>query len=304
MAGLVDEIAEMLALPRGLQLERAQAIRDRHAADAHPEEWNTRFGPDSLFSAWTDCPLMRPLYASNRALITAHLADRSDWRAVEIGGGDGRLWDQLPIETPGTLVVVDPVAEVHAQVAARLPSNIRLESFVGLAQDFQGWDEVDLFVCSLTLHHVAGLSAPHRETHGLAGEGKLEILERAAAALAARQGLGILNEADVYCEIDLAPGHPQLLDHLLDSYLRRCGKALVDAVQRQPDHPLAPRWATILHRWCLDQLAVGELPLEQRDVYELSVERWVALLESAGLKVTSLAFTDPYRLFCQYQLRA
>ena len=69
------------------------------------EEWNSRFGADSLFDAWTSNHLLHGLYAANAACLRQFLS--SDWTALEVGGGDGRLWSHLSDIQPGNLWVVD-----------------------------------------------------------------------------------------------------------------------------------------------------------------------------------------------------
>ena len=297
------ELRALLAAPRGLQAERVQGLQARAAARAHPEEWNTRFGPESLFQAWTSSPLMQALYARNTQVIRPILDSRSDWRVIELGGGDGRIWELLHPDDRGEILLIDPQPEVHAQVASRMPSGVSLQSVVNVAQAPAEWGQADLVLCSLTLHHVAGLDQQQREEVGLVGPGKLEVLRRAKAALRERRGLLVLNEASVHCEVDLAPDDSELIDNLVDSYLRRCARAMLDAIDAEPDHPMAGQWLSIAHRWCLDQIAVGRVPLADRDVYELDVVRWMALLERADFQVAERGFSDPYRLFCQYLCR-
>lgn len=294
-------LRELLALPRGEQAAQVLALQAQAAERAHPEEWNTRFGPESLFQAWTTSPLMQALYAKNRAVIRPLLDRRPGWRVIELGGGDGRIWELLRPDDRGEILLIDPQPEVHAQVASRMPTGVSLQSIVDVAQAPANWGEADLILCSLTLHHVAGLDQGQRKAVGLSGPGKLEVLRRAKSALSARQGQLLLNEASVHCEVDLAPGDPELTDNLIDSYLRRCARAMLDAIDAHPTHPLAGQWLSIAHRWCLDQIAVGQAPLADRDVYELDVVRWLALLERAGFSVQEHGFSDPYRLFCQYR---
>lgn len=297
------ELRALLSAPRGLQAEWAESLQAQAAKRAHPEEWNTRFGPNSLFQAWTSSPLMQSLYAKNAAIIRPALDRRAGWRVIELGGGDGRIWDLLRPDDRGEILLIDPQPEVHAQVASRMPSGVSLQSVVDVAQAPAEWGQADLVLCSLTLHHVAGLDQQQREEVGLLGPGKLEVLRRAKAALGERRGVLVLNEASVHCEVDLSPGDPELIDNLIDSYLRRCARAMLDAIDADPGNPMAGQWLSIAHRWCLDQIAVGHAPLADRDVYELDVGRWMALLERASFQVQAQSFSDPYRLFSQYLCR-
>jgi hypothetical protein len=297
------DLRALLLAPRGTQAEHVQLLQKRAAKRSHPEEWNTQFGPKSLFQAWTSSPLMQALYGKNTAVIRPLLDRTTNWRVVELGGGDGRIWELLRPDDRGEILLIDPQPEVHAQVASRMPSGVNLQSVVDVAQAQADWGQADLVLSSLTLHHVAGLDAEQREEMGLRGPGKLEVLRRAKAALADRQGLLLLNEASVHCEIDLAPNGPELIDNLIDSYLRRCAKAMLDSIEQEPEHPMSAQWLSIAHRWCLDQITVGTLPLAERDVYELDVLRWLDLLPRAGFQVEGHQFSDPYRLFCQYLCR-
>lgn len=297
------ELRALLESPRGAQAQQVRSLQAQAAKRAHPEEWNTQFGSESLFQAWTSSPLMQALYAKNSAVIRPILDRNPGWRVIELGGGDGRIWDLLRPDDRGEILLIDPQPEVHAQVASRLPTGVSLQSVVDVAQAPAQWGQADLVLCSLTLHHVAGVDKQQRETVGLTGPGKLEVLRRAKAALQDRQGILVLNEASVHCEIDLPVGDPELTDNLIDSYLRRCARAMLDAIDAQPSHPMAGQWLSIAHRWCLDQIAVAELPLSERDVYELDVVRWMALLDRAGFAVETQGFSDPYRLFSQYICR-
>ena len=63
---------------------------------------------------------------------------------------------------------------------------------------------------------------------------------------------------------------------------------------------LVARWRALLRHWFLGQLAAGQLPLDQRDVYELSVPRWLDLFQRAQLNVTDHRFVGATRLFHRY----
>lgn len=299
MRTIANDLVALTRLPRGEQLSRLQQLREHWDRNLEAQEaWNSRFGPDSLFEAWTSSSFCQAVYAANAEVLRAHL--RPGFVAVEAGGGDGKLWQQaLAPDARGTLVVIDPSPEVHTEVARRLPAGVKLTSLIAPVQDVVVPD-ADAIVCSLTLHHVAGRSAEERGRHGLSGPGKREVLQGFATALRPG-GVFLLNEADVYCEIGLPSGDAQLRDHLLDSYVRRCGLGLAtDLLEgRVPDEQHA-RVEAILLRWCLDQLAVAEVPLQERDVYELDVERWLDLLAQSGLTVARHGFTDRWRLFHQY----
>jgi hypothetical protein len=295
----------ILAQPRGAQRGAIDALRRAlPEGDPQPEAWNTAFGSASLYAAWASTPMMRGLYEANRALLAPWLSGRLGWTALEIGGGDGSLWQGLlPEDAVGTVVVVDPHPEPAARVAARVPPGVAVVPLRERVEDAQ-LPEADAAVMSLVLHHVAGRDAAARAAVGLHGPGKLEVLQRLGAALAPRRGVLVLNEADVHCDLELAPGDPLLADRLIDSYVRRCASSLIGPIRRAARDPetadLAARWWTIVRRWCLDQVDAAGLPYADRDVYELDVPRWEALLDAAGLRLLRRGFTDEAGLFCQY----
>lgn len=297
MMAAMEELDALLRLPRGAQLAAVQAWRKQVPAPELPEAWNSAFGPDSLFSAWTKTALVQGIYAANAAALAPVVA-RPGFTVLEVGGGDGSLWRLLlKPSSRGQLVLVDPHPAAHAAVREALPEGVELVSVVGSVAEV-ALPAVDAAVCSLTLHHVAGADAAERRAHGLDGPGKLEALRAVGGAL--RGGPLLLNEADVFCDLGLAPGDPILADRILDSYLRRCGRALMLEIAGCPDPELASRWWAILRRWCVDQLDVVDAPIAERDVYELDVPRWLALVERAGLQVRARGFTDRWGLFCRY----
>jgi hypothetical protein len=154
---------------------------------------------------------MQGLYQRNRAVILETLQGRSDWHIVEIGGGNGALWQGLlDTQQAGTLTLIDPHAEAHDAVAAGLPGNMTFRPIIASAEHAEIPD-ADVIVCSLTLHHVAGLDSAQRRSFGLEGDGKTEILRRCVAAMRRRGGTGLLSEADCYNELDLPPERSSLL---------------------------------------------------------------------------------------------
>jgi hypothetical protein len=281
---MLPALRSLLQLPRGQQFDAVNALREQLGA-GEPEEWNTTFGPGSLFEAWTASVVAQGAYAANRPLLPTR------GRVVEVGGGDGRLWTEVGFE--GELTLFDPVEGAHEQVRRAVPALVSRVEPVGL-----DIPSCDLLVCSMTLHHVAGRTAAERARWGMQGPGKVEIL-RAMGRAADRI---VLNEASIHCELDLAPGDPVLRDNMMDSYIRRCGHALLDQIEANPDSPFVARWRHIIHRWCLDQVAMAEVSRAERDVYELDVPRWLECFEQAGLRVLSRKCTDDYGLFWQYVL--
>lgn len=295
----MQHLRALLDLPRRAQPAALRSLRARIDVPTG-EAWNTRFGPLSLFDTWTRTSVMTSLYAANRRCLAAVLA-RRDFIVLEVGGGNGRLWEGLPPGARGEIVVVDPMADVAAEIRSILPAGVRLTACVGRVEEVE-LPPVDAAVCSLTLHHVAGADADERAAHGMTGPGKYEVLRQLQAAVRDRAGFVLLNEADVFCDLALAPGDPILEDRLMDSYVRRCARALLDDWDAAaPEVRL--RLEAVIWRWCVDQVALSTASRADRDVYELDVPRWLALIARAGLTVEARDFTDPYGLFCQYALR-
>lgn len=293
----------LTVLPRGEQHAALTELRARLRRTV-TEAWNTTFGPDSLYNAWTQLPFVDAIYDHNRSVITETLHGRTDWHVVEIGGGNGALWqgalDSLP---PGTFTLIDPNPTAHQAVQQRLPDKVDFHSVVAPVAA-AALPSADVVVCSLTLHHHAGESATQRATYGMTGDGKLEILRRMVGALRPRFGIGILNEADCYNDIALSPGDETLVDHFLDVYVRRAARAVGQAIDSAPTgFALADAWEAILLHWCLEQVDYAFVPRAERDVYELDVTSWVRLLEEAGAADVTHRYTDSWNLFVQYLFR-
>lgn len=313
---LARSLGAVLELPRCDQPAALAALRRDLPPVDEPEAWNSRFGDGSLFDAWTRTGLVQGLHAANAAVIRDRLAGRAGpaasdgFSAIEIGGGDGRLWARaLPRDARGQLLVIDPAPDVRELVARQLPEGVQLRFQAGRIEQLveSGFDlpDADLVVCSLTLHHVAGRDAAERALHGLDGLGKAEVLAALRDALRPRAGLMILNEADVHCEVDLPPGDPILVERMLDSYVRRCAVAVLrDAAERDDASPdLRRRWEAVALHWCIEQLDLAHRPLAERDVYELDVPRWRDLLRRTDLSIVDEVFTDSVGLFRQYLLQ-
>ncbi len=286
-------VRALVALPRAHQPEACRALAERlPAAD---EAWNTAFGSESLFDCWTSTALAQGVYRANRAQLQLE----PGWRALEIGGGDGRLWRGLDLPE-GTLTVVDPSPEVHQRMRRELPRHVELVPVTARIEEVDQLPPCDRIVCSLTLHHLAGHDAEQRRHHGLEGPGKLEVLTALRGALTAG-GFLLVNEADVHCDLELAPGDRVLADRLVDSYVRRTAVWLVGELERDPVR--APRLAAIVRHWCLEQVALYDVPVAERDVYELDVPRWRRLFDEAGFTLQRGEYTDDAGLFWQYILR-
>jgi hypothetical protein len=297
-------LEEALALPRREQPDALRRLSESIEA-GELEEWNSHFGPASLFDAWTGNQLVSGLYRANARTLQQYLGD--GWSAIEVGGGDGRLWAHLSEVPAGDLWVVDPSPGVHERLRSLLPSQIRLHSMIARVQDaLPDLPEVDAVICSLTLHHIAGADTHQRQASGLAGPGKLEILQIFREKISASRGLLLINEADIHCDLELASGSPLLMDRLIDSYVRRTARALCNEMASleqngDPDQRRSRILALIKH-WCLDQIDMALKPVAERDVYELDVARWLGLFKRAGLTVREHQFTDEWLLFHRYVL--
>jgi len=293
-------VLRLLALPAHQQVDAAMQVL-HEAPEPVPEVWNSRFAEGSLFDAWTRTTIAERAHEALAA--AAQPALQPGFHAIEIGAGNGRLWRQvLPADATGTLSVVDPVAEAIDEVRAVVPPGVEVIGEVAGVESVE-LPAADLVVCSMTLHHLAGVDAAQRAAHGLAGPGKGEVLQAFRDAVRPREGVVLLLEADIDCELDLPPGDPRLRDHIFDSYVRRCARSIVEAdLPRAVSPDLHARWEALLRHWFLGQLAVADAPLAARDVYELTVDRWLQVVAAAGLHVREHRFTDPWKLFHLYTL--
>lgn len=301
-AELQAAYAALLCLPRAEQPEAALRLRDR--IPAHPgEAWNTAFGVGSLFEAFSATRLAGAVYAHNRALL-APVLGRPGFRVLEVGGGNGAVFSgAVPEDARGEIVVVDPHPDGAVGVRAAVPPGVEVRHLAGGIESTP-LPAVDVAVVSLTLHHVAGRSAGERAEHGLTGPGKGEALLAIREALRERGGRLLLNEADVGCEVTVASATPLLRERLVDSYVRRFGAAVLADLRDRPDAARwAPRWRGIVRDWALGQVAAAEVPVAQRDVYELTVPEWGALLAESGLVVERVTPTDPWMLFWAWVAR-
>lgn len=303
IAGLEAGVTALLALPRGEQPAAARALLA--ALPAPPAEvWNSAFGADSLYTAFTRTTVARGVHAANRARLRPLLDARPGFRVVEIGGGNGALWaGLLRPDDRGEIVVVDPHPDGAAGVRRAAPPGVEVSHVARPAQDV-ALPEADAVVASLVLHHIAGRSAADRARVGLSGNGKHETLTTIRGAIAARGGTALVNEADIYCDIGLAPGDPLLAERLVDSYVRRFAVSILSDLRVESDPSVRARLAAVVRDWSLGQVALAHAPVEDRDVYELDVLAWLAAFDAAGLTVAARGFTDPWMLFHQYVLTA
>ncbi len=301
---LINRLNDVFSLPRARQPDALRRLSSELSCSLK-EEWNTEFGAESLYEAWACTPLMQELYRLNREQIRSTLRKRAGWRIVEIGVGSGGLWENFFVpEDRGELVLIDPLAQAHQIVSAKIPAHISVTSQITAVEDVCIPD-ADVVVCSLALHHVPGIDAAQCRRYGIQGGGKLSVLENIMRALQKRSGTGIINEADVLAEITLPPGSPLLRERLIDSYVRRCAYAVAHAIEDcSPGTELRQRWEAVILHWCIDQVDKADVPLAERDVYELDAPRWIELLERAGAHIVSNRFTDEWCLFQQYVFTA
>jgi 2-polyprenyl-3-methyl-5-hydroxy-6-metoxy-1,4-benzoquinol methylase len=299
-AELVAALDALVALPRELQVDEVRRLYDKMPASP-AEAWNVDFSAGSLYAAFAESEVAQGVYAAHRKALAPVVAIPG-FVIVDVGGGTGRMWEGLcPAGACGEVVVIDPHARGADGVRARVPGGVEVRHLQRPVQDVAA-PEADAVVASLVLHHIAGRTQAERERHGLAGPGKIEVLQNFGESVRRRAGLVIVAEADVHCEVDLPPGDPVLRERLIDSYVRRFARSIAaDAVAASGDRSLQERLVAIVRGWSLGQIAVADAPIEQRDVYELAVEGWLASFAAAGLVAVERRFTDRWRLFHHYR---
>ena len=131
----LKQFEQFLTLPCAQQFEALRRLREVAGQNSSPAEWNSVFGTQSVYEAGTQLPLMQHIYGANRAILRPLLEQRSPWHLVEIGGGNGALWQGFfHAQERGVLTLIDPNPEVHATVAAVLPSGIELHSHIAVSK--------------------------------------------------------------------------------------------------------------------------------------------------------------------------
>ena len=297
---------DILTKPRAQQLALFSRLGEELASFTSAEEWNTSFDIDSLYEAMTRLSIVRNIYRETRLRIRDHLGKlETPWHVVELGAGNGAVWRDFMTEgLPGRLTVVDPVESVHSTVSAILPDCVEYQAITDKVEDCLPLPECDVVLISLMLHHVAGRSAADKQRVGLHGPGKLEILKAVRESVASTNGIVVVNEGDVYADIDLAPGDCSLVNNFIDGYVRRFALSILDDIEeRKPDEVLRNRWLTLMKKWSFEQVDQGRKPWGERDVYELDVARWMKLFNDSGFRVEQHGYLDEYLLFHQYVLR-
>lgn len=302
MTSWQEDLNHLVTLPHAQQYPALRELLARRDA-APAEEWNTTFGAASLYEALTQLPDPQRVYQANRAEVRAALHGRSDWHIVEVGGGNGALWRNFFGDGEhGEFTLIDPVPETHDIVASLLPAGVTFHAVIAPIEEAV-LPDADVMVCSLILHHIAGIDAEERQRHGLTGPGKRETLQRIVAALRPRRGIGIITEADTYHDIALAPGDPLLVERFIESYVHRGATMVADAIAHADtngDPTLRQRWEIILRHWFLDQVEKAFVPIAERDVYELDAPRWIQALRDAGAEARSSRYVDEWQILVQY----
>jgi hypothetical protein len=298
------KLDQVLSLPIAWQREALKKIR-KEINTTIDEQWNTDFGKNSLYQAWSEIDPMRGLYNTNRKIIRDFLADKKKWIIIEIGGGNGALWkDFFQDNSEGTFILIDPVKNSHNAVSSELPGRITFRSIIEPVENVS-LPAADIIVCSLMLHHIPGFDMAHNKRFGINSPGKYDILCRFLQSIRIRNGICIINESDIYTDIDLPPDDPVLIHRLIDSYIKRAGKSVAKKID-DPDisGSVKKRLELILIHWLIDQVEIaGAAPVQARDVYELDTIEWLKLLALSGAKIINHKFTDDWHLFHQYIIK-
>ena len=84
-------IDQILILPQNQQHQALLNVR-RNLKIHIKEEWNSEFGQESLYEAWSLTEPMQNIYNKNRTIIREFLNNKKNWIIVEAGGGNGSLW--------------------------------------------------------------------------------------------------------------------------------------------------------------------------------------------------------------------
>jgi len=299
-----EKINYIISLPQGHQRDAVRKLRATFPQTIG-EEWNTEFGKDSLYEAWSQILPMRNIYGLNKKVIREYLSKLDNFTIVEIGGGNGALWRNFFTDTQkGNFILVDSNQNAHDVVKETLPKNINFESVVKKIQDTE-IPEADIIVCSLALHHVPGISETENKKYDINSLGKLDILNKFLNSVRAKNGIIILNESDVYTDIKLKPRAPFLFQRLVDSYIRRACKAIIYTMETEDiSEDLFNKLEQVIIKWSLEQIErAGNASLQERDVYELDSIHWLELFEMAKAEVVSHKNSDEWNLFHQYVLK-
>ena len=170
------------------------------------EEWNTAFGAASLYEAFTQLPDAQNICQANRS---SGARCPGDARRLAYRRGRWRQWRVmarlLRKRSARPLHACRPTCRRRIRSSAGvLPARVAFHSVVAPIQEAE-LPDADVVTCSLVVHHIAGLDANERRQYGLSGTGKRETLRTPVVALRARQGIGILTEADTCHDLALPP---------------------------------------------------------------------------------------------------
>ena len=299
-----DALDQIVTLPYALQQEALKKFRKKFKLKVS-EQWNTTFGKDSLYQAWTFIEPMIQLYNANREVIRDFIKNLKEWTIVEIGGGNGTLWQNFfSGHSKGEFILIDPVKDSHDTVIKHFPDTV---SFTSIIQPVEQViiPHADVIVCSLMLHHIPGFNTDHNKCLGINSVGKSEIIKRFLQSIRCRNGICIINESDIYTDIDLAPHDPVLIHRLIDSYIKRAGKSVAMKID-DPAVPITVRkkLELVMIHWLIDQVEIaGQSPLSKRDIYELDTIHWLELFQRVGANIINHGFTDKWHLFHQYIIK-
>jgi len=299
-----EKINYIISLPQGHQRDAVRKLRATFPENIG-EEWNSEFGKDSLYEAWSQILPMQNIYGLNKMTINKHIKDLTNFTILEVGGGNGALWRNFFNENhKGNFILVDSNENAHKAVKETLPKSINFESVNKNIQDTE-IPEADIIVCSLALHHVPGITLYENKKYGVESFGKQDIIEKFLKSIRPKNGILILNESDIYTDIKLKPRTPFLYQKLVDSYIRRACKAIIYTMEAEgTSEDLYQKLEKVIIKWSLEQIErAGNASLQERDVYELDAIHWLDLFENAKAEIVSHKNSDEWNLFHQYILK-
>jgi len=304
----IRELKEIMQLPHIVQPEKFVELAQKYTQEAPKiEESEFKLGLVSFFDAFTQTSFLQNVYQKNSETIRQKISTIENWRIVEIGGGNGALYQKLLTESDvGEIVLIDPVPQVHERVRQILPPGVILTSIIEHAENATIPD-CDVLVMSLVLHHIPGIDVSKRTQYGFeATKGKLEVLQMCYASLVARNGICIVNENDLDTELDLEPNSMVLRNNFFDASIRRLAMGMCDEILSRADQvslALIRQWKLLLGEWGVKFMRNADREVTHRHVYGLSVARWLQLFNRSGFFVESYRFTDNYCYLVQFVLK-
>jgi hypothetical protein len=300
-----ERLNKIITLPQRHQRDAIRVL-SRNFKQIINENWNTLFGPESLYEAWSNILPMRNLYEVNRNVISKIISEKQNFTILEIGGGTGALWKNFfTSKHNGNYILIDPVEDSHIAVSKVIPENIPFFSLKKGIQQIETLPNADIIICSLMLHHIPGIEYHENIKYGIESLGKGDILKKMLQSIKENDGIIILNESDVYTDIKLPPKSHLLYHRLIDSYVRRAAKSIAFMMETEDiQDELYLKLEQIILSWSLDQIEiVGNADLDKRDVYELDTIHWQELFDKIGAEIVNHKVTDEWHLFHQYILK-